>query len=224
MGQPVSQETYRVEAITSVAKQTVYKPVPLKEHQIQAAGELLARAHFDDPGSRYIIPEDEARARLSPKLFTASVRFGYLYGLCHTTAGSMVGATMWLPPGRTDRPLWKMIRSGLFSAYLRVGINRVRRGLNYIHSTEEWHRRFAPEPHWYLFLIGVEPRLQGQGIGSVLLRPVLARADEQHLPCYLETGNGRNVAFYEKHDFAVVYEADIPKGGPDIWCMLRKPH
>jgi ribosomal protein S18 acetylase RimI-like enzyme len=206
-----------------MAEKTVLQPVLLQRHQIQAAGELLARAHFDDPGSRYIIPEDDARARLSPNLFTASLRYGYLYGLCHITAGSMDGAAMWLTPGHTDRPVWKMIRSGLVSAYLKVGIDRVDRGLNYIHSTEEWHKRCVAGPHWYLFLIGVEPRCQGQGIGSALLRPVLARADEQHLPCYLETGNGRNVAFYEKHDFAVVHEANVPKGGPHIWCMLRNP-
>ncbi len=223
MGQPVSLETYRMEAITSVAEQTVYEPVPLQEHQIEAAGELIARAHFDDPGSRYIIPEDEARARLSPALFTASIRFGHLYGLCHTTAGSLAGATMWLIPGHTDAPLWKMLRSGLLSAYLTVGISRVRRGLNYINSTERWHKHYAPGPHWYLFLIGVEPRCQGKGIGSALLRPVLERADEQQRPCYLETGNHINVAFYQKHGFDLVGEADVPRGGPHIWCMLRKP-
>src|SRR5438876_8722298 len=114
-----------MEARTSVAESTVCVPVPLQEYQIRAAGELIARAHFDDPGSRYIIPESEARARLSPELFTASIRFGHRYGLCHTTAGPLDGATMWLTPGNTDAPLWKMLHSGLLSAYLTVGISRV---------------------------------------------------------------------------------------------------
>ncbi len=222
-GETRFEESYQTEAIESMTVKNAYQPVPLQKHQIHAAGALLARAHFDDPGSKYVIPEDEARARLSPKLFTASIRFGHLYGLCHTTAGSVDGATMWLTPGNTDAPLWRMIRSGLISAYLRVGMSRVRRGLNYINSTEQWHMHYAPEPHWYLFLIGVEPRCQGMGIGSAMLRPVLDRADDERQPCYLETGNQRNVAFYQKHGFDLVGEADIPKGGPHIWCMLRKP-
>ena len=31
------------------------------------------------------------------------------------------------------------------------------------------HERAAPEPHWYLRLLGVEPAHQGQGLGSILL-------------------------------------------------------
>ena len=78
-----------------------------------------------------------------------------------------------------------------------------------------------PEDHWYLMILGVDTAKQGQGVGSSLVAPMLARADADGLPCYLETMKERNVVFYEKHGFQVVVEDDLPKGGPHFWTMKR---
>ena len=68
-------------------------------------------------------------------------------------------------------------------------------------------------PHWYLWALGVAPRCQGQGIGSKLIEPVLARADAEQTPCYLEALTEKNVAFYQKRGFAVVHESKLPGWG-----------
>ena len=73
----------------------------------------------------------------------------------------------------------------------------------------------------YLLFLGVEPGQRGQGIGSLLIKPVLKRADEENLPCYLETMKEVNLAFYGKHGFRVADEKQIPNGGPHIWALLR---
>jgi GNAT superfamily N-acetyltransferase len=65
--------------------------------------------------------------------------------------------------------------------------------------------------------------MQGRGLGSTLLQPVLARADADRLPCYLETGVARNVTFYERHGFQVVAAGALPRGGPPLWAMVRAP-
>ena len=70
-------------------------------------------------------------------------------------------------------------------------------------------------------ILGGDRDKQGQGVGSSLVAPMLARADAEGLPCYLETMKERNVAFYEKHGFQVVVEDDLPKGGPHFWTMKR---
>jgi GNAT superfamily N-acetyltransferase len=75
-----------------------------------------------------------------------------------------------------------------------------------------------------LYSLGVTPTRQGHGIGSALLQPLLARADTEALPCYLETGVARHVGFYERQGFQVVAEGGLPRGGPCLWAMLRTPH
>ncbi len=84
-------------------------------------------------------------------------------------------------------------------------------------------RLHPEEPHWYLLVVGVEPRHQSTGVGRTLLEPVLARADEHGAPCYLETPTRPNVRFYESLGFAVRAEVPLVPGGPPNWTMLREP-
>ena len=43
------------------------------------------------------------------------------------------------------------------------------------------------------------------------------------VPAYLECTKQRNVAFYERHGFAVTGEIQVPDGGPVLWAMWRAP-
>src|SRR5260221_95631 len=70
---------------------------------------------------------------------------------------------------------------------------------------------------------GVDPPYQGQSIGGMLIQPVLARADAEGLPCYLETENPRNVPFYQKHGFKVMSEDEVTNCRLHVWSMLREP-
>jgi ribosomal protein S18 acetylase RimI-like enzyme len=88
---------------------------------------------------------------------------------------------------------------------------------------ERLHKRNAPAQHWYLQFLGVDPPCQGQGIGSALMRPMLARADAEGVACYLETFNPRTVPLYQRHGFEVAAEGDPPKGAPHFWTMVRPP-
>lgn len=78
-------------------------------------------------------------------------------------------------------------------------------------------------PHAYLWLLGVTPRLQGQGIGSRLLAQATERLDAQGLPAFLETGTTRNVALYCRHGFEVIHEGPPGPGAPTMWHMWREP-
>ncbi len=75
----------------------------------------------------------------------------------------------------------------------------------------------------YLYGIGVEPSRQGQGIGSALLQPVLIQANEEHLICYLDTTNEKNLSFYERNDFIVVARAQLSLESPPVWAMVKLP-
>jgi len=76
---------------------------------------------------------------------------------------------------------------------------------------------------WFLDLLGVEPCAQGRGIGSALVEHGLAAALEAGEPAFLETGNPRNVAYYERFGFRTTEEADAPLSGPHIWFMRWEP-
>ena len=59
------------------------------------------------------------------------------------------------------------------------------------------------------------------GIGAALIEHGIAMAERAGQQCFLETGNPRNVAYYERFGFEVVSEGDGPDGGPHVWFILR---
>ncbi|HEU5348131.1 MAG TPA: GNAT family N-acetyltransferase [Ktedonobacterales bacterium] len=184
------------------------------------AAETLARAFQDDPLMRYVMPDGDERHRLLPWLIGLNVRYGCRYGEVYATRG-YTGCAVWLPPGQTRMTLWRMMRAGMLVAPLRMRWPILRRLALAGNHAAALHERCAPGPHWYLSQLGVEPSQQRQGIASRLLRPMLARIDATALPCYLETENPANVAFYQRHGFRVVAEQAWPGGEPGIWAMLR---
>ena len=50
-------------------------------------------------------------------------------------------------------------------------------------------------------VVGVAKEAQGHGLGRALLQPMIDRADAACQPCYLETTQPKNVAFYEHLGF-----------------------
>jgi ribosomal protein S18 acetylase RimI-like enzyme len=77
-------------------------------------------------------------------------------------------------------------------------------------------------PHWYLAVLGTEPELQGRGLGSAVLAPVLEQADRDGVAAYLESSKESNIAFYARHGFRVSGEVRLPRG-PKLWPMWRDP-
>ena len=57
------------------------------------------------------------------------------------------------------------------------------------------------EPHWYLNVVSTMPANQGQGLGTAVLQPVLARCDADGTRAYLESTNPRNHTLYHRHGF-----------------------
>jgi GNAT superfamily N-acetyltransferase len=68
--------------------------------------------------------------------------------------------------------------------------------------------------------VGIERELQGQGIGSLLLREFCRIVDSEEMTGWLETDKEVNISFYRKHGFEVVGE-DIVNGVRN-WFMERK--
>jgi ribosomal protein S18 acetylase RimI-like enzyme len=182
---------------------------------------MLARAFFDDPLSVYLLPDEAKRARVLPWLYERTIRYGTLYGDVFTT-GEGDGVAVWLPPGAFSTPVRQLVRAGLVLAPLKFGLGTMRRLMAADH-VERLREKLLPDPHWYLWQLGVEPEQQGRGIGGALIGPVLQRADASGLPCYLETHKERNVTFYRRHGFEVIADDEPPGGVPHYWILIRHP-
>jgi GNAT superfamily N-acetyltransferase len=197
------------------------KIVTLTEAQVPAAGALLARAFHDDPLMNYAIPDARERERLLPEVYARMIRFGTLAGEVHTTA-DFEGVALWMPPGAE----WKrehMVTARMHEMAALIGDAAYQRYRDVVSLEWQARQRDMDDICWYLFLLGVEPRFQRHGLGGALIRPVLERATAAHVPCYLETENERNVAFYKKQGFdLIVHGQEAGETGVRFWTFQRR--
>lgn len=189
--------------------------------QSRDAGAVLARAFFDYPMWQWIMPDEATRLAKLTWFMAGATKFGTDYGEVETTAGAIAGNAIWLPPGNTDPPMMRLLAAGMWMAPFRLGMGSLTRFLTMLDTMKKVHHHAMPERHYYLSVLGVDPLRQGQGVGSALMQPGLARADAAHVPCYVETQGESNVRLYRRHGFEVVAEGELPDGGPRYWAMKR---
>jgi ribosomal protein S18 acetylase RimI-like enzyme len=203
------------------------RTVELKPSQIEQAGQLLAKAFYNDPLFTYTAPQAELRSQILPDIQIPMVRYGLIYGKVYTTP-DLEAVAVWFPPGETEMKLWRMYRTGMFTIPFKMPINTLLRLVSIEKPAEVIRKKAVTGEYWYLAVLGVDPVHQGKGLGGAILEPVLTRADSANLPCYLETMKDTNVAFYEKIGFAVAGECEVQSKGSRkdsvrIWGMVRQP-
>ena len=199
------------------------KIVRLADSQIPAAAATLARAFHDDPLMIYAIPDAAERKRLLPDVYARMIRFGTLTGEVYVTAETIEGVALWLPPNAK----WtreNIEASGMHETPAVIGNDAYQRYRDVVGREWQARERDITTACWYLFLLGVEPRVQRRGLGGVLMRPILERADAEHVVCYLETENQRNVAFYLKQGFDLIVNGEEAGAtGVRFWTFRRTP-
>jgi ribosomal protein S18 acetylase RimI-like enzyme len=177
----------------------------------------LARAFADDPVMLWVVPSARRHQRLV-RMFTLTVELQLRLEQTYTTTDT-VGAAVWAPPGCWRLDLEAM---GRFSEMIpTIFGSNLSRALDVWGALEAKHP--VEPPHWYLGILGTHPDWQSRGIGTALVEPVLARADAQGTPVFLESSKERNVAYYHRLGFQVTGEITVPNGGPTLWPMWREP-
>ena len=197
------------------------EPIVLTAAQVNTASHVLGRAFQDDPLMVYLLPDAGKRKRLLPALFRVVARYCQRYGVVYTTS-DLDALICCLVPGR-PASIGRLILTGLSAPPVRIGLGGLRRFLHASTYTDEAHERTITGAHWYVWVLGVEPGCQGQGLGGKLLQTVLQQATIQHLPCYLETENPRNLPFYQRHGFRLVSEATIAGSDVHVYALLWEP-
>lgn len=182
---------------------------------------VLGRAMEEDPGICWMFPRSRTRGRLLPEVFAAMIHHLYLPAKDVYTTDDHAAAALWLPPGNAAPAPSDVIRLAVRMALL---FPRAGRALWRAPGVAGFLRAHRPgEPHYYLALLGTDPRRQGHGIGSALLSCQLTRCDTEGFPAYLESSNRRNLALYARHGFEVVEELRLRRNGPSTWLMWREP-
>lgn len=178
----------------------------------EAAGAIIARAFHDDPVNRWVFG-----ARPMAPTFTALARHLYLArGFGHMAGGD--GATLWLMDA-CDKDAGLIATLKVAAALgLSAGLGAMRRGLALDTVFSKAH---PPQPHAFLFAVGVVPEAQGKGLGGALIRAGLERVDTAGLPCYLESTKERNLPLYRHFGFQDLPLLAAPRGCPPVWPMWR---
>jgi GNAT superfamily N-acetyltransferase len=187
---------------------------PAGSYDASALAGALAAAFTDDPVFRHFIPDDARRAATLPGFFAVFADAYLAHGETYAHDGGAGGA-LWAPPNVDPLGGHPAHEERLMEA---VGIDGPR--LGEIVETLEAH---APqEAHYHLQFLGVRPERQGEGLGGVLMAPVLGRCDRDGIPAYLEATSDRNRVLYERHGFRA--QGAIPlRDGPALWRMWRDP-
>ena len=185
---------------------------------LPAVGRSLASAFDDDPVWRWLLTDERTFTRRATKVLecVATMHLGH-DTVWVTDDGEAAG--IWSPPKRykvTPREFLPVAHRFVPAA----GLSALRRFAS-MAPVEKLH---PPEPHWYLAVLGTDRAHQGKGLGSAVMAPAMARADEEGIGCYLESSKESNIPFYARHGFEVTGTHDLDKGkGPRIWLMWRDP-
>ena len=189
--------------------------------QLDDAITTASRAFWPDPLFGFFARTAVQEHRALPILLGAMVRDCASHGELWVVErdGRVSGSAAWLTPESLPRSRAREARIYLACARaLLTGTNR-RTGMRLLDAVEKAH---PTEPHWYLAVLGVDPRSQGRGLGRALLEPVLTLCDQRLEPAYLETQKPENLPFYERFGFRIVGEVRVADS-PTMWRMWRDP-
>jgi ribosomal protein S18 acetylase RimI-like enzyme len=187
----------------------------------RGAAHALARAFSDDPFWNFVEPDPEARARQLREWFPIGIRYARRYGLLDAHGdGEVIGAALWLPPGRQEMTFWRMLRTGMLRTPRILGRAATGRLTRASRALDTARARLMPAGADYLWILGVDPDFQGRGQGAATIGIGLGRVDAAGRVAYLETYKERNLAFYGRHGFEVL-SAEQPPEGPPFWTLSR---
>ena len=187
--------------------------LPLTDSDARSVINTLVSAFSADPLMNWISPS-AAFLRMSLEFaMPAYLCSGYSY-----SDADRCGVALWARPDAlpklavTWKDVWRLYRVGGLRSLIRF--YKVER------LSERWH---PAEPHYYLFMIGVNTAAKGKGTGKRLIRHVLDQCDDEGVGAYLENSNEKNLTFYESVGFKVTNVIELGAGAPRMWLMWREP-
>ncbi|MGW1719895.1 GNAT family N-acetyltransferase [Streptomyces sp. NPDC002156] len=186
---------------------------------------LLDDAFQNDPVSGWIFPDPAHRRATHPVLVGAFVDIVLAEGRVDLAEDGSACA-LWLPmpaDGHAEASEGDVQGDeGDDAVRLREAIDPGNERVELlVRLTEEIHP--SGSAHEYLWMIGVAPDSQCQGLGAAILQHALDRCDREGVAAYLEASSARSGKLYERLGFDHLGSPlDLPDG-PRMWPMWREP-
>jgi GNAT superfamily N-acetyltransferase len=189
--------------------------VPARAADTGALSQIIAEAFHDLPPARWLVRDPVTRVAIFPGYFQIFVDLALANGIVHTTRGRD-GVALWLPVSRDGPgdpgPGYKARLATVAGPFLDR-FEAFDAALDRSHPVG-----FA---HHYLAMLAVRPAVQGQGIGTALLRAHHTTLDATGVPAYLEASSPRNHALYRRHGYLDKGRPIMLPDGPVLWPMVR---
>ena len=193
--------------------------VPLT--RIDEMADVSAEAFIgcDDPVGNFMFQNEPEHLVLKRRFFRSLATTCSANAVRQATSSNLEAASIWFPPGMDHS---EGVEPDPFGTddFADSGTMRRMQAVNDVIAALA--DGLGQEPQWYLHLVAVRPRFRERGYSSVLIRPMLARADEENLPCTLITQSLGNVRKYESWGFKVVREIPVPRSNEKFRSMRRE--
>jgi len=197
--------------------------IQMKPEMKKSAARVVAAAFYNYPSLSFYFPDPKKRMRRLVWYMEKVLNCALIYGEVLVTR-DVSGVLFVLPPGHTKLTQWEFIQNGFLPLPFVMGL------ANYLKSdkcekfiADTQSKLLNGREHYYLWGLAADPAKQRTGAGTALLELLIAKADSENMPIYLETHKEQNVAYYERTGFKLIHTDTIPGHGLDFWCMLREP-
>jgi ribosomal protein S18 acetylase RimI-like enzyme len=176
---------------------------------------LLTASFGENQSVNYIIRQNDKRSKHIRALMDYSFEVCSLFGEVWLSDDRKACALVLYP--QQKRTTFKIILLDLGLIFRAIGIRGIQKTLNREAKIKELQPK---EKMAYLWFIGVDITDQHQGIGSQLLKEVVADATLKNLPVYLETSTDRNLPWYERFGFEIYNELKLSY---TLFFLKREP-
>ncbi|KOU34918.1 GNAT family N-acetyltransferase [Streptomyces sp. WM6378] len=179
---------------------------------------VLDAAFMYDPVSSWVLPDEARRREVHHRLMEAFFQLSFAEGHVDITEdGSAVA--LWIDVPAEPRETGDGDEGpAQLRAFVDPDNERVEQ-IAHLMAGIHPHGR----AHAYLWMIGVTPDRQGEGLGAELITSVLERCDREGLPAYLEASSERSPHLYRRLGFAPLGEPVRLPDGPLVHPMWREP-
>ena len=176
----------------------------------------------NDPIGNFMFQGEADPLHLKKRFFRSLVTSCSPKAVRHAVSPALEAISIWFPPGMDHSedvdadPFKPEDFSDSGTVKRMAAVNGVIAAL-----TEDLGR----EPQWYMHLVAVRPAFARRGYASQLIKPMLARAEREGLPCTLITQSAENVRIYGHWGFKLVREMPVPASGEKFYSMrvFRRP-